>query len=112
MGCAKDWLHVNSGEKPPLRRAVYELDEECGDDPEQGPEQSSFCAEVHPRTLRNNLESMGLKPGYLGISKSGYLVADFNPLVSEGRNQHNEMALAEAAPPAIDALWKVLVADM
>ena len=34
--------------------------------------------------------------------------ADFPPLLTEGRNQHNSVALERYAPPENQALWKVL----
>ena len=61
------WL---SSGPPTLRRAVYALKEECGDEPEA---RDSWCATAHPKLLQANLEAMGLRRGYLG-NHSGYVV--------------------------------------
>ena len=92
---------------PTLRRAVYALREECGDEPEA---RSSFCA-LHPRLLRTNLGRMGLTPGVIG-NQSGFVVVDFQPLTNEGRSHHDAVALQDKTPAPTEALWKALLARL
>ena len=89
---------------PTLRRAVYSMKEECGDEPE---DTSSFCA-LYPQRLRRNLEAMGLTSGYVG-NHSGFVVVDFPPLLNEGRAHHDSVALQTKAPPPVEALWKAML---
>ena len=89
-----------------LRRATFSAHEECGD----APALSSYCT-AYPRLLRHNLEAMGLAPGLLG-NGSGFVVLDFEPLVSEGRSHHDSVALQAKAPPPVVAAWRVLLARL
>jgi hypothetical protein len=61
-----------------LRRATFSAHEECGDAPEAGPEQASYCATFSPGSLAKNLRAMGLTPGFLG-NESGYVVTGRQP---------------------------------
>jgi hypothetical protein len=101
--CSRGWLRRTPA-TPMLRRAVYALREECGDEPALN---QSYCGRF-PYLLRRNLDAMGMTRGYLG-AHSGYVVVDFEPLVADGRSHHNSIALSNAAPPPTTALWKALL---
>jgi len=103
---ATGWIHDAPNV---LRRAAFSHREECGDEPEEGAERESYCATQFPRQLQRNLDAMGLRRGQLG-SHSGYVITDFEPLLSDGRDEHNAQALQAYASPAHEALWKVLFA--
>ena len=90
----------------PLRRAVYAMQEECGDEPSS----SSYCS-LHPKLLKRNVEAMGLERGVIG-NRSGYVVIEFSPMVTEGRSHHDAVALKGHASPAVEALWKTLLARL
>ena len=53
--------------------------------------------------LRDNLEAMGLRAGYIGVNVSGFVVEDFDPLLYEGRAYHDSVALNPKAPPPVEA---------
>ena len=101
--CAS-WLGQGA---PTLRRAVYALKEECGDEPE---DTASFCAR-YPKRLRKNLDAMGLTPGYVG-NHSGYVVVDYPPLLNEGRSHHDSVALQNKASAPVEALWKAMLGKL
>ena len=101
--CAEGWLTAGA---PTLRRAVYALHEECGDQPKV----TSYCS-THPHLLRRNLEQMGLARGLVG-NQSGYVVVDFPPMIDEGRAHHDAVALTGHAPPPVEAIWKTLLARL
>ena len=71
----------------------------------------SYCASLLPMLMRDNLEAMGMRKGYVG-NISGYVVVDYPPLIHEGRAFHDSVVLHDKAPPPVKALWKTLLGQL
>ena len=62
--------------------------------------------------LGDHLQAMGLERGLLSTNGSGYVVADFAPLLLLGRAYHNSIAKDAYVPPGVKPIFTTLFTNL